>query len=196
MKRIGLTGSIAAGKSTVSNRLRALSAFVLDADQVAREVVGPGTEGLRRVLSAFDVSDANGNLDRKALARIVFADAKRREALNAILHPLVLSEMERQAELSGEAVVMFDVPLLFESGMAAGMDEVWLVDAPEEVRVGRIMARDGATREEALLRMAAQMPDAQKRALADEIINNAADIAALYERVDQLWRNVLREQHG
>lgn len=192
MRRIGLTGSIASGKSMVSDRLRALGAYVIDADAVSRALCAPGGEGLAQIVEAFgpEVLCADGTLHRKAMAERVFADERARRRLEDILHPLIRARMEELAAQSGEEIVFFDVPLLFETGMDAEMDQVWLVDAPEALRVYRMMRRDGCTREQAMARMAAQMTDAQKRALSDVVIQNDGTIAALYGKVDALWQSL------
>lgn len=190
---IGLTGSIGAGKSTVAARLKALGAYVIDADEIAREVSSRGSEGLGEIVSTFGegVLQADGMLDRKKLAAIVFAEEKKRLALNAILHPRILNAMrERAAEVLAAkktAVVVYDMPLLIETGEYARVDSVWLVTASDETRIARVMARDACTRDEARRRIAAQMPQQEKRAYAHEIIDNSGDLNALYARVDALY---------
>lgn len=192
MRRIGLTGSIASGKSMVSDRLRALGAYVVDADAISRALCEPGAAGLARIVEAFGTGTLapDGTLDRKAMAARVFADAAARRKLEDILHPLIRARMEQLAQESGEAAVIFDVPLLLETGMDARMDQVWVVDAPEALRVARMMRRDGCTKEQACARIAAQMTDAQKRVRADVLIENDGSVAALYERVDALWQSL------
>ena len=146
--RIGLTGGIAAGKSMVSELLAKLGAWILDADAISREVVEPGTEGLKAVAAEFGekVLLPDGTLDRKALGAEVFGDAKKLERLNGILHPIIKAEMLKRAaeieEQHPEDIVIFDVPLLIESGWQDVADEVWLVSAPIEQRIRRIAMRD------------------------------------------------------
>ena len=190
---IGLTGSIGAGKSTVAARLRTLGAYVIDADEVAREVSSRGSEALREIVSAFGagVLGTDGELERKKLAAVVFADEGKRLALNAILHPRILNAMRERAAhafaAEKNAVVVYDMPLLIETGEHTHVDSVWLVVAGDEKRIARVTARDACTRVEALHRMAAQMPQEEKRAYAHEIIDNSGDINALYARVDALY---------
>ncbi|HWQ59118.1 MAG TPA: dephospho-CoA kinase [Clostridia bacterium] len=193
---VGLTGSIGSGKSTASARLASLGAHVLDADEVSHALTAPGGEALGAIAAAFgrDILNAEGTLERRKLAALVFSDADARERLNAILHPLVQQRMrERTEEIFAKdprAVVVWDVPLLIEAGWQDACDEVWLVSAPIETRVARVVARDACTREEAAARIAAQMSDEEKARHADEIIDNGADIAAFLARVDALYRRV------
>ncbi len=188
--RIGLTGGVGSGKSTVAALLAEHGATVIDADQVAREVVEPGTQGFDAVVAEFGdaVVGQDGRLDRAALARLVFGDADRRARLNAIVHPLV---GQRVAELSAaappNAVVVYDVPLLVENDMAAGFDKVLVVEAPVPARLARLAAR-GMAEDDARDRMAAQADDEQRRAVADEVIVNDGSRADLAERVAQAWR--------
>ena len=190
---IGLTGSIGAGKSTVAARLKALGAYVIDADEIAREASSRGSEGLREIVSAFGegVLQADGALDRKKLAAIVFAEEEKRLALNAVLHPRILNAMRKRAAevlaAKKNAIVVYDMPLLIETGEHARVDSVWLVTASDEARIARVMARDACTRDEARRRIAAQMPQEEKRAYAHEIIDNSGDLNALYARVDALY---------
>ncbi len=192
-KRIGLTGGMGAGKSTVSAYLRALGAIVLDADAASRKAVEPGTEGLKLLVARYGagILMSDGALDRPALAKIIFASDSERLAVNAILHPMVRSillqeeqEVRRQAP---EAVVFWDVPLLIESGMHADMDAVWLVEADEETRIRRIMKRDRCSRLDALSRIQRQMPDEEKRAFATQRIDNSSEEGALFAQVDALY---------
>lgn len=191
--RIGLTGSIAAGKSTVSKRLCALGAHVLDADLVAREIVEPGTRGLSLLAETFgpEILTPDGALNRAALAARAFGDSDALKTLNAITHPLVVARM---AELSDawqaehpKGVVVWDMALLIECGAWKRMDAIWLVTAAQETRLARIMARDGCTRAHALARMAAQMPEAEKRRYATVVIPNDGDEMALFQRVDACY---------
>ncbi|HEY3687764.1 MAG TPA: dephospho-CoA kinase [Streptosporangiaceae bacterium] len=190
MLRVGLTGGIGSGKSEVSRRLAEFGAVVIDADRIAREVVEPGTEGLAGVVAEFGdgVLRPDGTLDRERLGEIVFADAERLKALNAIVHPLV---GKRSAELfeaaPPDAVVVYDVPLLAENDLAGFYDLVVVVDAPTETQVQRLTGARGMTEEQARARIAAQATREKRRALADIVIDNSGDIPALDHQVADLW---------
>ena len=198
---IGLTGGIGAGKSAVASRLRALGALVVDADAVAREVVAAGTPGLAAVVAEFGtaVLDADGTLDRAALGALVFADADAdaRARLNAIVHPLVA---RRSAELVAaaprDAVVVHDVPLLVENGLAPGYELVVVVEADEAARVQRLRADRGMSEQDIRRRMSAQATDAQRRAVADIVLDNSGSPAELDEKVDRLWADSLAPVAG
>jgi len=186
-----LTGSIGAGKSTVARLLRALGLTVLDADAVARELslTREVQDEVARLLGPEYLLYQDGQpvgLDRPALAALVFADESKRAVLNGIVHPRVrarMAELEREAAAGGAAWVVQDVPLLFEGEAWKAMDAVLLVDAPLEVRLSRVAARDGLSREAVLARDAAQMPTGQKRELLTrtrgEVLDNGGDEAAL-----------------
>ncbi len=168
--RIGLTGGVASGKSSVSGILRELGAVVIDADQLAREVVAKGTPGLERVVEAFgaDVLAADGELDRAKVGAIVFADEDQRRVLEAIVHPLVFERIVALEAAAGDAdLVVHDIPLLAESGRADTFDAVIVVDAPAEVQVERMVRDRGWTREEAEARIAAQAGREDRRAHRD-----------------------------
>ncbi|MEJ2887215.1 dephospho-CoA kinase [Actinomycetospora aeridis] len=194
MLRLGLTGGIGAGKSTVAETLTELGAVVIDSDRIAREVVEPGTEGLAEVVAAFgeDVLDADGALDRPALGRIVFADDAKRQQLNGILHPRIGARTaEMVAGADDDAVVVHDIPLLVENGMGAAFALVVVVDAPVDVRVARLVETRGMTVEDARARMAAQADDGARRAAADVWLENAGAAGALREQVERLWHGRL-----
>jgi dephospho-CoA kinase len=182
VKRIGLTGSIGSGKSTVSRLLRARGIPVLDADEVAR-AVSSSPEVLSEVSATFGAEYVlEDGLNRAKLARLVFEHPEARAKLNAIVHPRVRAEMaRRQAELeaSGAEAVVQDIPLLFENNLQTLFDLTILVDAPLETRVNRVVTRDGVTRAQVLARDAAQMPSARKRALATHVLENDGDPVAL-----------------
>ena len=186
---VGLTGGLGSGKSTVAALLGEHGAVIVDADVVAREVVRAGTPGFAAVVARFGsgIVGPDGELDRAELARIVFADGAALDDLNAIVHPLVGS---RSAELAAAAppgsVVVHDIPLLTENGLADRFDTVVVVEADREVRLARLAAR-GLPRAEAEARMAAQANDAQRRAIADEIVRNDGDLDSLARQIDRLW---------
>jgi dephospho-CoA kinase len=187
--RIGLTGGIGAGKSTVSALLAARGAVIVDADTIAREVVEPGTPGLAAVVEAFgpDVLASDGSLDRPALAAVVFADPEARARLDAIVHPLVrVRATELAAAAAPDAVVVNDVPLLVETGQAGAYDLVVVVEADLDARIARLVER-GLTAEDARARMAAQATDEQRRALADVVLDNSGAPAELEAQVDRFW---------
>lgn len=197
MRLIGLTGSIASGKSTVSKRLLELGARVLDADATAREVTEKGSEGLVKIKAEFGdcVLAQNGELDRKRLAELVFSNPQKLDALNKILHPLIMDSMREQTrrESSASAVIVWDVPLLIEIGANKEVDEVWLVVADDEIRLARAMARDGATRQSVLARMAAQCPQEEKKRHADIIIENDGSVSELIGKVDALYNGTAKK---
>ena len=172
--KIGLTGSIACGKSAVSQYLRELGYFVADADAISRSLTAPGGRALPLLREAFGDGIFDGDvLNRRRLGDIVFGDAYRRAQLNAILHPLILStfQAELEAHDAPDALVFGDVPLLYECNMAQMFDRIMVVSAPRETQIARLLSRDGLSREDAERRIDAQMPLAQKCALADAVIN-------------------------
>lgn len=172
--KIGLTGSIACGKSAVSGYLRELGYFVADADAISRSLTAPGGQALPLLREAFGDGIFDGNvLNRRRLGDIVFGDADRRAQLNAILHPLILRtfQSELEAHDAPDTLVFGDVPLLYECNMAQMFDRIMVVSAPRETQIARLLARDGLSREDAERRIDAQMPLAQKCALADAVIN-------------------------
>ncbi|GAA1187515.1 dephospho-CoA kinase [Kitasatospora gansuensis] len=193
MLRIGLTGGIGAGKSEVSGQLAALGALIVDSDLIAREVVAPGTDGLRAVVAEFgpSVLRADGSLDRPALGALVFADPERLAALNAIVHPLVRARSAELEAAAGERdVVVHDVPLLAENGLAPLYDQVVVVDASDEVRIDRLVRLRGMTEAEARARMAAQADRQTRLAIADLVIDNSGTLAELAPRVQELWETL------
>ncbi|RFS85237.1 dephospho-CoA kinase [Actinomadura spongiicola] len=197
MLKVGLTGGIGSGKSEVARRLAEHGAVVIDADRIAREVVEPGTPGLAAVVAEFgaDVLLPSGALDRERLGRIVFADPERLAALNAIVHPLVAERTKRlMDEAPDDAVVVHDVPLLAENGLASQYDEVVVVDAPEDVQLDRLVARRGMTEEDARARMSAQASREGRRAVATHVIDNSGSLDALKAQVDALWYALTRRQ--
>jgi dephospho-CoA kinase len=187
-----LTGNIASGKSTVAEQLVAHGAVLVDADRLAREAVEPGTPALGEIVARWgaQVLAPDGALDRAALRRIVFANEADRLALNAIVHPQV-EHLRRirveQARTAGAQVVICDIPLLFETGRADAYEVVILVDAPEALRLERLMTNRGLSYDDARRMIDAQLSSADKRARADFVIDNAGSLAALTTQVDALW---------
>jgi dephospho-CoA kinase len=191
LRLFGLTGGIGSGKSTVARRLRERGVPVIDADQLAREVVAKGTPGLSEIVARFGegVLDENGELDRKRLAALVFKDDEARRALNAITHPRVAAlAAERAAELDarGEPLACYEVPLLFEGRLDGVLKPVVVVAAPVETQVARAVARDGGTPEDALARVRAQMPLEEKIRRADHVIDNSGPVSATLARADEV----------
>ncbi len=188
--RIGLTGGIGSGKSTVARLLAERGAAVVDADVLAREVVEPGTPGLAAVVGAFGpgVLTADGALDRPALAQVVFGDPAARARLDGIVHPLVRARaVELIGALPQDAVVVQDIPLLVETGQAGSFDLVLVVQADTGTRVARLVAR-GLAEDDARARIAAQATDAQRRAVADVVLDNSGTPEELASQVDRFWR--------
>jgi dephospho-CoA kinase len=189
MRRIGLTGGIGSGKSTACAILAGLGASVIDADALAREVVAPGSEGLDAVVDAFGegVLAPDGSLDRAALAERVFADETSRQTLNGITHPRIAARTrELIAQLPDDAVLVHDVPLLVELGMQGAYDLVLVVDAPDELRVARLVER-GLTADDARARIAAQATREQRLAAADVVIDNSGSLEDLTAQVESVW---------
>lgn len=196
MLRVGLTGNIAAGKSTVADVWRRLGATVVDADQLARRAVEPGTPALAAIARAWPEVVGDGGLDRAALRGIAFADPADRARLEEIVHPAVAAlrdEAYREARSRGERLAVADVPLLFEAGLAGEFDVVVLVDAPEEVRLRRLVRDRGLDEAEARRMIAAQMPSELKHARADHVLPNTGTLGDLEDRARALWRR-LEEQ--
>ncbi len=188
--RVGLTGGIGSGKSTVSAILAELGAVVIDADLIAREVVAAGTPGLARVVEAFgpQVLTADGEMDRAAVGRIVFADAERRRVLEGIVHPLVFERYaEREASAPADAIVVHDVPLLAESGRAETFDAVLVVDVPVETQVERLLRDRQMSREDAEARIAAQATREQRRAIATHVLDNTGTREDLRQQVTEVF---------
>jgi dephospho-CoA kinase len=195
MLRVGLTGGIGSGKSTVSALLVSYGAVLIDADRIAREVVEPGTDGLAAVVAEFgeDILAADGTLDRPELGRIVFADESRLKALNAIVHPLV---RDRSAELEAAAgpdsVVVQDVPLLAENRLAPLYDLVVVVDTAPETQLDRLVRQRGMPEDDARARMAAQATRDERLAVADLVIANDGPLEALEPQVKKVWEELRR----
>jgi dephospho-CoA kinase len=198
--RVGLTGGIGSGKSEVGRRLVAHGAVLIDADLAAREVVVPGSGGLKRIVAAFgdDVLGPDGSLDRARLGEIVFKDPELRAQLNAIVHPLVRQWMlaaERTAVQAADPpgpIIVHDVPLLAESRGKGGFDLVIVVDVPPELQIERLVSQRGMTPDQAGARMNAQASREQRLEVADIVIDNSGSLADLDRRVAALWADLQR----
>jgi dephospho-CoA kinase len=191
--RIALTGGIASGKSTVAKLFTALGARLIDTDQIARDIVAPPSPVLEKIAARFgpQVLGADGQLDRPRLRRIVFEDPGARRDLEAITHPAIRAETQRQCATAGGPYQLVAIPLLVESGAAGDYDRVLLVDAAPEVQLARLMLRDGMTRAEAERMIAAQATRAARRAVAHDIIDNDGDLLHLAPQVEELHRRYL-----
>jgi dephospho-CoA kinase len=196
MLRVGLTGSIAVGKSFVSSALAGLGCRVLDADETAREVVAPGTEGLRAVVVAFgaDVLDAEGKLDRARLGAVVFADEEKRRLLNSILHPIIIAAqddwMRAREREDPHGVAVIDAALMIETGSYKRFDQIVVVHCLPEAQLERLMKRNGLTREEAKRRVAAQMSQEEKMRRADFLIDTSDGFDDTRRRVEQVYEKL------
>lgn len=192
MRRIGLTGGIGSGKSTVAGILADLGAHVIDADAIAREVVAPGSEGLNALVDAFGpgILTADHGLDRAALAEIVFSNPDARQVLNGITHPRIAARTaELIAQLPDDAILVHDVPLLAELQMQDAYDIVIVVDAPDEIRVRRLIER-GLAEQDARARIAAQAPREVRLAVADVVFDNSGNRSDLIRQVHSAWPQV------
>ncbi|GAA4817131.1 dephospho-CoA kinase [Streptomyces ziwulingensis] len=199
MLKVGLTGGIGAGKSEVSRLLVEYGAVLIDADRIAREVVAPGTPGLAAVVEAFgaEVLAGDGGLDRPKLGSIVFADKERLGVLNSLVHPLVGARSRELEEAAApDAVVVHDVPLLTENGLAPLYDLVVVVDADPATQLDRLVRLRGMTEEDARARMAAQATREQRREIADVVIDNDVPLEELRRRVREVWAELARRAHG
>lgn len=194
---VGLTGGIGSGKSTVARFFEELGARRIDADLLAREALEPGSPGWEETVSRFgrDILLPDGRIDRKGLAARIFADAAERRALEAIVHPRVREAARRRlaeiARAEDAAIVLLEVPLLFETGMDRDCDRVIVVSLPEDLQVERLAARDGLDPGEALRRIRTQMPLAEKCARADWVIDNAGTPAETRARVQEIYRRLV-----
>lgn len=193
MLKVGLTGSIAVGKSHVLGMLNELGCHVIDADQIARDVVAPGTAGLKSVTDEFGVGviDKNGALDRKLLGEMVFADEAKRQRLNSILHPIIIAgqdDMIRElAESDPQGIVIIDAALMVESGGYKRLDKLIVVHCDPEIQVERLMKRDGLPREKALERIRAQMTQEEKMKHADFLIDTSGTFANTRAQVEAVF---------
>lgn len=196
MYRIGLTGSIATGKSTVTNMLKELGAFVIDCDKTARDVVAPGTRGLAKIEEVFgkDAVAADGSMDRVYIGDLVFRNPGMKKRLENILFPLIFEALDEELlrlEREGATPVVFlDMPLLYEVKYDSYVDEVWLVYVPFEVQLSRLMKRNGYTKEEALLRIHSQISVDKKKSLAQQVIDNSGTLEDTKKQVRSLWERL------
>ena len=197
--RVGLTGGIASGKSTVLDQFKALGASVIDADLVAREVVEPGTEGLKRIIEhvGSDYIQDDGTLDRAKLGQTIFADDAKRKTLNRLLHPLInvrtREQMAHFETVNPDVPVIVDIPLLIENKLMDMFDRVVVVYVPKLLQIQRLMARNGLNEDEAKQRIQAQMPLGEKRQYADYVVDNSGDVENTRRQVDRIWGSLCRE---
>ncbi len=194
---LGVTGNIASGKSTISRELARRGAIVLDADQLARELVAPGTPVLARLVEAFgsEILGENGQLKRKRLGQMIFGNSSLREKLNRILHPAIaelstrrLRELRQRTDVP---LVVYEAPLLFEVGAESRVDKILVVKIEPEEQLKRLLARDGAGEADAQRRIAAQMSQQKKLERADFVIDNSGSLAETLQQVDDLWEQLL-----
>lgn len=196
MYKIGLTGGIASGKSTVVSMLRSYGAAIIDCDIIARDVVQPGSDGQQAVARAFGPQALlpDGTMNRAYIGSVVFHDAVRKKELEDILFPLIHQEIDRQAamlEENGSHLVFLDMPLLFEVKYHSYVNEVWLVYVDAATQLTRLMARNGYTQEEALARIHSQFPIDEKKSLSQVIIDNTASLENTEKQVQKQWKQLL-----
>ena len=191
--RIGLTGGIASGKTTVADRFAELGVVVVDADVIAREVVAPGSEGLGKVVAKFGVSvlTPDGHLDRQRVRNLIFSDAPSRKELEAILHPLIRTTMDERASSAAGAYVVLAIPLLVEGENSGRVDRILVVDVDEETQLARVMTRDSSSREQARAILLAQASRHVRLAAADDVLVNQGSIEQLRLGVDALHSRYL-----
>lgn len=199
MRVIGLTGNIACGKSTVSNILRELGAYIVDADIVAREVVRKGEVAWQMIMDHFGPGyiGEDGELNRKKLGSLVFSDAQALEELNTIVHPIIVHMIDRDIQelrrKDTHRIVVIDAALLIETGCHRTVDEIWLVTIPYEIQLERLMRRDGLTEQQARQRIDCQMPQDEKAEYADVLIDNSKDIEYTKRQIRRLWSGLEEE---
>lgn len=201
MRIIGLTGGIASGKTTVARMLTELGAVIVDADQISRDAVKPGAPALDSIIKEFgaDMVRPDGTLDRTRLAQVVFGDPAARKRLESILHPAIARLAEQKLnELreAGTALVFYVAPLLIEAGALSRVDEVWVVHVDRATQLRRLMDRDGISEQEALQRIAAQMPMEEKRAYGKVVIENRAGIESTRDEIRRIWEREITGRLG
>ena len=192
MRLIGLTGGIASGKSTVSALLREQGAFIIDTDEIAHQVVEPGQSAYLDIIAAFgdEIVATDGTIDRLKLGKIVFQNTKFRVLLEEITHPPIEEQVNQLIQLARSkscSVVILDIPLLFESGWDKRVDEVWVVAVDEITQLQRLIKRNNFSEQEAVARIKAQLPLAEKIRRADQVIDNSGDLAQLQAEIARLW---------
>ncbi|WP_312091750.1 dephospho-CoA kinase [Aminipila sp.] len=191
MRIIGLTGGIGSGKSTVSNYLTQKGFAIIDADKIAREIVEPESETLFKLSECFgsNILNSDGSLNRKALAAIAFSSEEQKKKLDGIMLQEIIRIINEKIEYyhtTDEMLIFIDAPLLFEAGLDQQSHEIWVVDAEDELRIERVIRRDGSSREEVLSRMRKQMSREEQYKRADHVLNNSATAEALYAQIDKL----------
>jgi dephospho-CoA kinase len=202
MLHVGLTGGIASGKSTVSNMFQEKGAFLIDFDELAHIVEEPGKQAWVAIINAFgkEILRENGSIDRAKLGQVVFYDSAKRSRLNRIVHPAVFEEWQCRIEAikveKNNAVIISDVPLLFEVGLNSMFDVSILVYVPPDVQIKRLMARNGYTEEESKARLLSQMSIEEKKKLADIIIENVGSLSETEKRIHQVWKDLLRKERN
>jgi dephospho-CoA kinase len=197
--RIGLTGGIASGKSTVSDMLRQMGAAVVDTDAIAREVLPPGCSVLAEMSRRYgpEILQVDGSLRRDVLGRIIFSEPKEKKWVEELMHPLIRARAEELAQtavVAGHSVVVFDVPLLFEAGWDKYVDSVWTVYVSQETQRARLKKRDCFADQEIAERMASQLPIDEKEKRADVVINNEGTIGSTRKQVETAWRAMEKHQ--
>jgi dephospho-CoA kinase len=198
MRIYGLTGGIASGKSSVGRMFRKLGAPVIDADQLARDVVLPGSEALAEIEQRFgkEVLQSDGSLDRKKLGALVFADAEARQALNRITHPRIAAAGQKAIQSlaqAGETLALYEAALIVENGLHESMHGLIVVSLPETTQIERLQARDGISKEEAAARIASQLPLAEKLKVATYVIDNSGSVLETEKQVLELWEKLRAE---
>lgn len=200
MLLVGLTGGLASGKSTVASLLARRGAIVVDADELSRRAVAPGTPGLARIVDTFgrEVLDAGGSLDRAALAAVVFADREKRRVLESIVHPEVFRLLGRVVNgyRATDALVVFDAPLIVETGFHEACDLVVVVSSPVEAQVARVVRTREMSEDDARKRIASQAPPAERERHADIVIRNDGTLDQLEEHVESLWKELQQRASG
>lgn len=194
MLKVGLTGGMGSGKSTVARRFAELGAVIIDADQIARDVVEPGEPALAELAEAFGegILLDDGSLNRGELAKRAFVSAEKTELLNSITHPRIEQRTEEQFHAAGDAIIVFDSPLLIEMGQSEAQDLVVVVHTPVEVRLDRLVESRGVDREDAKQRIAKQISDDKRLQFADVVLENSGTEEDLVRQVDRIWERIIQ----